>query len=66
MARRARALRWRTDEAVIPFVCECGDSGCRGVTHRSLDEYEVARAEDEPLLVPGHEVDVGAHWHSRR
>lgn len=54
VARHARERSWRTDDPVIPFICECADPRCLGVAMRSLDEHEVARAESQPIVRPEH------------
>ena len=48
--------------ALIPFVCECADPGCRELVRMSLDEY-VAMRRDPKLFVNavGHER-AGQGW----
>jgi hypothetical protein len=37
------------------FTCECGAPECRTSVSLTLAEYEALRADDRPVLAPGHE-----------
>ena len=61
MSRLAGSHRFALDQGV-PFLCECGDPGCREIVMLSIEDYERLRAQ--PcwfLLVAGHEDAEEAH-----
>jgi hypothetical protein len=50
-------------DALVPFVCECGEVGCNAVVSLTLEEYESVRSGSRCFLVaPGH----GAHFDELR
>ena len=49
---KARELGY---EAPVPLLCECADPTCRQFVHRSLEEFDAARAPPwEGITLPGH------------
>jgi hypothetical protein len=52
IAENARGLDF---SALIPFVCECRDAGCRGFARMPLDAYDViATQRDWSILGDAH------------
>ena len=57
----ADSHRFAPDQRV-PFLCECGDPGCREIVMLSIEDYE--RLRKEPcwfLLLAGHEEAEAKH-----
>ena len=46
-----------SNDAHVPFICECDDDRCDALLRLTLDEYDVARAAANYLVTPGHQVD---------
>jgi hypothetical protein len=44
----------------VPFICECGEPGCREIVQLTYREYEAVRAEPTHFfVVGGHERVAG-------
>ena len=42
----------------VPFVCECGDEGCRRLVDLTAREYQAVRADAKHFFViDGHEIE---------
>jgi hypothetical protein len=58
-------IRERADELEfadpVPFLCECGEAGCRDILRLSLPEYESVRRAGRThfFVLPGHEEIPG-------
>ena len=38
-------------DAPVPFICECGNPGCRGIAHLLLSDFDATLNEPEQFLV---------------
>jgi hypothetical protein len=47
----ANVARETSFEALVPFICECGDPSCRGISLLSLGEFEAMRAKPAKFII---------------
>jgi hypothetical protein len=38
-------------DAPVPFICECGNPGCRGIAHLPLGDFDAMHNEPDQFLV---------------
>jgi hypothetical protein len=47
----AKVARERSFDAPVPFICECGDTRCRGIAFLSLDDFDRMCEQPDRFLV---------------